>query len=673
MCIASRYSVFFILLICNITSFSQTQDSLTKKEFLESQVDEIVVTGQLSKVSINNTAQKITIIGPEILESNVFQTLSDVIITQSSFQPSRDNILGDGVSIQGVSGQNVKILIDEIPVIGRLDGNIDLSQISLSNVERIEIIEGPSSVSYGTDALAGTINLITKKNYNKLINLSLNNYYEDIGKYNNSLDITYKELNHQFSIQLDRKYFDGWSENDSYSFLPEITLADTNRYKEWKPKESLFGNVQYLFDIGRIKNRVYYSTFFEKITNRGFPRNPYFESAFDDYYYTFRKNVGAEFNYSLNLFNIKTLFAHNRYKRVKNTYYKDLTTLSEILLNDNSSIDTSIYFMNMAKIILNTNSDKQINYQIGIDLKNQYASGKRIYDSEQEQNNIALFGNIEYKFRKFLFRNGIRLISNSLYSAPIISSTNLLYKFRDFQYRISYSNGFRAPTLKELFFEFNDINHNIVGNSDLLAETSNNLQTSIIYNNKYTNFNVKYSVDGFYNHITNKIDLLQSIDNIGQYTYYNIDSSSTHGLNYNMEISTNKLRIGTKISKIGIKNNEFNIAYNYQLSYSNIFSYSLTESINLNLYHRYFGVKRQLYINQNNIIDEYNVDSYRLLDFSIQTTILDNKIICSFGAKNIFDIMQINSININQIHSSNSNSTQGGYGRTIFASINFKL
>ena len=673
MCIASRYSVFFILLIYNITSFSQTQDSLTKKEFLESQVDEIVVTGQLSKVSINNTAQKITIIGPEILESNVFQTLSDVIITQSSFQPSRDNILGDGVSIQGVSGQNVKILIDEIPVIGRLDGNIDLSQISLSNVERIEIIEGPSSVSYGTDALAGTINLITKKNYNKLINLSLNNYYEDIGKYNNSLDITYKELNHQFSIQLDRKYFDGWSENDSYSFLPEITIADTNRYKEWKPKESLFGNVQYLFDIGRIKNRVYYSTFFEKITNRGFPRNPYFESAFDDYYYTFRKNVGAEFNYSLNLFNIKTLFAHNRYKRVKNTYYKDLTTLSEILLNDNSSIDTSIYFMNMAKIILNTNSDKQINYQIGIDLKNQYASGKRIYDSEQEQNNIALFGNIEYKFRKFLFRNGIRLISNSLYSAPIISSTNLLYKFRDFQYRISYSNGFRAPTLKELFFEFNDINHNIVGNSDLLAETSNNLQTSIIYNNKYTNFNVKYSVDGFYNHITNKIDLLQSIDNIGQYTYYNIDSSSTHGLNYNMEISTNKLRIGTKISKIGIKNNEFNIAYNYQLSYSNIFSYSLTESINLNLYHRYFGVKRQLYINQNNIIDEYNVDSYRLLDFSIQTTILDNKIICSFGAKNIFDIMQINSININQIHSSNSNSTQVGYGRTMFASINFKL
>ena len=44
--------------------------------------------------------------------------------------------------MQGVNGENVKILIDGVPVIGRLNGHIDLSQINLSNIEKIEIVEG---------------------------------------------------------------------------------------------------------------------------------------------------------------------------------------------------------------------------------------------------------------------------------------------------------------------------------------------------------------------------------------------------------------------------------------------------------------------------------------------------------------------------------------------------
>ena len=62
-------------------------------------------------------------------------------------------------------------MIDDVAVIGRLNGNIDLSQINLNNVERIEIVEGPLSVEYGTDALAGTINLITKSTENNFIKI----------------------------------------------------------------------------------------------------------------------------------------------------------------------------------------------------------------------------------------------------------------------------------------------------------------------------------------------------------------------------------------------------------------------------------------------------------------------------------------------------------------------
>ena len=100
----------------------------------------------------------------KLLTSGLYQNLANIIEKELNIKLSEDNLLGSSLSIQGVSGQNVKILIDNIPVIGRLNGNIDISQISLNNIEKIEIVEGPLSTVYGTDALAGTINLITKKN-----------------------------------------------------------------------------------------------------------------------------------------------------------------------------------------------------------------------------------------------------------------------------------------------------------------------------------------------------------------------------------------------------------------------------------------------------------------------------------------------------------------------------
>ncbi|MDZ7846145.1 MAG: TonB-dependent receptor plug domain-containing protein [Owenweeksia sp.] len=86
-------------------------------------------------------------------------------------------------SRQGLSGAKIKILVDGVPVIGRLDGNIDISQINLSNIERVEIVEGPMSVQDGTDAVAGTINLITKKDFTAEIKgQPVNAYYETAGR-----------------------------------------------------------------------------------------------------------------------------------------------------------------------------------------------------------------------------------------------------------------------------------------------------------------------------------------------------------------------------------------------------------------------------------------------------------------------------------------------------------
>jgi len=303
-----------ILFLISKNTFSQSNQDIQEDTLLRTSVNEVVITGQINEKKSINTVQKTIVIGKSVLETNIFQNLSQVIETQSGFNVSHDNVLGDGLKIQGFGGQNVKILIDGSPVIGRLNGNIDLSQISLSNISKIEIIEGPSSVIYGSDALAGTINLISNKHYKKLFNFSSRNFYESVGRYNNDLNFAISDKISKFNLFFSRKYFDGWSENEKFTLFSKSNLADTNRFKKWKPKESYSFRIQEHIDKDNLKIRLHFSGFNEKITNRGFPIRPYFESAFDDYYYTYRRDLGTNINYNINNTQISNLTSYKRYK-----------------------------------------------------------------------------------------------------------------------------------------------------------------------------------------------------------------------------------------------------------------------------------------------------------------------------------------------------------------------
>ena len=126
-------------------------------------IDSVIITGQYTPQTAEKAIHAIRTISSEKINRMAAVNLGDVLSNELNIRLSQDNILGQSLSIQGLSGENVKILIDGVPVIGRQNGNIDLGQLNLLGIERIEIVEGPLSVNYGTQALAGTINLITKK------------------------------------------------------------------------------------------------------------------------------------------------------------------------------------------------------------------------------------------------------------------------------------------------------------------------------------------------------------------------------------------------------------------------------------------------------------------------------------------------------------------------------
>ena len=227
-------------------------NTITKDWLFSDVLSEVVITGQLKNVAKKNAVHDIEVITSEVLNSGLFTDLSNILSFQNNIKISNDNILGSSINLQGVSGENIKILIDGVPVIGRLNGNIDVSQINLSNIDRIEVIEGPLSVDFGSDALAGTINIITKKEFKNKWTGSLNSYYETVGKYNNELFVNYQYKKHSFSNQFGRNYFSGWSKDDPLKLIPEATLADTNRFKKWKPKEQVSNKLKHIIKLKNI-------------------------------------------------------------------------------------------------------------------------------------------------------------------------------------------------------------------------------------------------------------------------------------------------------------------------------------------------------------------------------------------------------------------------------------
>jgi len=649
--------------------FTQNSDSIKIKKDL----DEVVVTGQLNPVAKNNAVQDIIIVSNKTIKSNLFNNLGDLLKYQSNFNLSNDNILGSSILMQGVSGQNVKILIDGVPVIGRLNGNIDVSQLNLSNIDKIEIIKGPLSVNYGSDALAGTINLISKKVISNKLNFSFKNYYETVGVYNLDFTINFGYKKHKFSSIFQRNFFSGWSKNDAFSLLPQKSVADTNRFKEWNPKLQLSNKTVHAYKHKNLNIRSYGEYFYEKITNRGRPLSPYYINAFDDYYYTFRKNLGSKLIIKNEKYKIQSIIALNQFRRVKNTYYKNLITLSENLVDNSSDQDTSIFNMFMAKSWFSSKK-KTVNYQIGLDIIYETASGQRIADNTQYQTDYSFFSNGEFNIKNLDLRPGLRVIYNTKYKAPLIPSLNLMLKLNEnFQIRSSYAKGYRAPSLKELFFEFIDINHYIVGNPNLSAEKGDNYRFSSTYSIK--NKNYKSSIKGsiFYNNIKDKIDLYNISD---QYVYFNLYELKTIGGNIDISLLSNAISINTSLSHIG-RSNKINsndpFKYIFYSNYTLNCIYEINPQLTLNVFYKYNGEKTEFITLENDDIIETKQKAYNSLDISINQIYLNNKLKLSFGIKNLFDVTDLSFQSGFSVHSNSNNKLSIGYGRTYFSSLSINL
>lgn len=135
----------------------------------ETAISEVAVNERKSSVDnllqAEQAAMPVTIITRRQIELMGSRRLDEVMKEQTGVAVVNDIAGGPravGVQIQGFSSNYVMVLVDGQPMLGRNSGNFDLSRISVTNIERIEIIKGASSCLYGSDALGGAINIITR-------------------------------------------------------------------------------------------------------------------------------------------------------------------------------------------------------------------------------------------------------------------------------------------------------------------------------------------------------------------------------------------------------------------------------------------------------------------------------------------------------------------------------
>ncbi len=622
-------------------------------------LNEVVITSQIEALSQRDAVNNIISISKNEIEELNSLNLSELLNQQALFDIQFDPALGSSIEMQGMSGNNINILVDGIPIIGRKGGQIDISQLNLSNIEKIEIVRGPSSVSYGTNSTGGVINLITKRRIDKN-QIIFSNYFENIGLKQYNIDINKKIKTQQFNVNIGLFDFAGLSN-------------DTLRSNDWKPKRQAFGQIMWVSKIRKnnLRFRSYY--FDEKLValgNENFP--PFDGTALDNHYLTIRNTNDLSIDRKTENYSINTFVSQSatKFKRVQ--YLVDINSNEEENTNNldfNSEDLFSAWYLRSEYNRLNW---EKVSLQAGIESRSDLVSGSRIKSDKAITYEFSFFSKTELKLNQNIKSQlGIRVPYHSIYPAPISPSFEMLYsRSSKLQYRASYARGFRAPTIKELFLEFIDFNHNIVGNSELEAEYSHAFNSSIVYTpyQKDTKY-IQIDIQGSLQYLNNKIDLAQ-IENTTGYTYFNISHAKYYGLNTTIDSKvskSSKIRLGWNVYKTELNESldptRFqNISFLYKYFNS---QHKFGANINLKYTPE---ITSQRY--QDNELVSVKQEPFESINLNFNKTFIKLNSTLSLGIKNLTNLKNINSLG-GGIHSSSESILS--WGRTFFINLKTTL
>ena len=208
-------------------------------------VQEVVVTGTGTQHLLKDAPVQTEVISHRQLQQYAGRSIEDILSGLTASFDFNENDMGSHLQMNGLGNSYVLILIDGRRLHGDNGGENELSLIDPHHIERIEIVKGASSALYGSDAIAGVINIITKKHREHGVmveNTTRFGSYADIRQHN-GISLNYGRLSSYTNFQL--QHSDGW-QNTSEEALSqtEYHITDSrnktvNRHTNWQLAEHL--------------------------------------------------------------------------------------------------------------------------------------------------------------------------------------------------------------------------------------------------------------------------------------------------------------------------------------------------------------------------------------------------------------------------------------------------
>jgi outer membrane receptor for ferrienterochelin and colicins len=672
------FSTFFIAQAQNFTNKNKVDTNLIKS------LDEVVVTGQYKPQSARNSVYQVRVISAARIRQQGATQLQDVLKNELNIRFSQDLATGgSNITMLGLKGQNVKILVDGLPLIGRqgTSNEIDLNQIDINSIEKIELVEGPMSVVFGADALAGVVNIITKKSNNPGLNIYAGVREETVGKeygtergiHNQQFGANWKKGKMDASASFAHNYFGGWKD------------TAIGRELVWHKKDQRLASGSVGYSNGKFNIRYRLDGLDEIITNPG-NFQPFAEPssgdtlAYDQQYLVHRLMQQLQSSYFVNKkLNIQSQAAFTDYSRQVFSTTLNKTT-GDVRLNIAEGAQSTVKFTGFTyRLLSNYRLNDQISVQPGIDLNIETGKGERLKPGKNQINDLAFFVTSEFTpVSKLSIRPGVRLIRNSVYKAPpAVPSLNVKYVLgKNLDWRLSYARGFRSPSLRELYFNFFDINHQVLGNPNLKAETSNSFTTSFNWR-KVSAVDKFYTatLNGFYNKVNNMIDYLY-VPGSDTAVLGNILNSRTAGTSFNNQYQNKNWLVSVGFGLTGFYNDlsaedktlpelqwsaEATTSVNYKIA---------SKGIDLAVYYKLTG-RRPYYtrdITQELILSQ--LKAFQLCDFTATKSIKSFGTVQA-GVRNIFNVDRIRSTYAREgVHTGNG-ITNLATGRSYFIALNY--
>ena len=674
--------IYTLLVAIALTMIASAQEDTTRAK----ELSEVIVTGQYKPQSARASVYQVRTISKERIKQQGATKLQDVLNTELNIRFSQDVATGGSdITMLGLKGQNVKILVDGLPMTGRqgTSNEININQIDINSIERIEIVEGPMSVIYGADALAGVINIITKKAAAAKLSVTARLHEETVGNeynlsqqgiHNQYAGFTWRHKKWEIGGGFTHNYFGGWKDTAS------------GRELVWHKRDQLMANGFIGYHLSKFNIRYRIDGLDEIITNPGnfqtFPDQVTGEHlAYDQEYLTNRVMHQLQSSYFVNSdLNFQLQSSYTDYSRqVFSTTVSEQTgkTSLDMGTGRQSVVDFTGF---TARALMNYRLSKTFTFQPGIDINLDRGEGERLKSGTNKVNDYALFVTWEITPSKNInIRPGLRFIENSVYDAPpVIPSINTKFGLTsNIDLRIAYARGFRSPSLRELYFNFFDASHQIIGNPDLKAETSHSFTGSLNWKQHVSGKGVYTAViSGFYNSVKNLIDYAVSANDPNIFILTNVSDSKTAGVNFNSTAKCKQWNVAAGFGYTGFYNDysatdESFPQMQWSAEVTSTIGYSFKNiGLNANLFYKFTGKRPYYAVNSNQEVVLTEQEGYHMADLTVNKKIF-NYLSINAGIRNLFDVDRITSRYAGGGTHGSNGVRNLATGRSFFVGLNF--